>query len=111
MKSRSVTLRETRDQSGVRKLGASLAADGTLTLEGWDLGDGVERIFGPGNREYEWRWTIQPQEVPKLVIALASGDDVLAVLKHRFSDEAAGGLKRFLDEEGIPYKTWSRVGE
>jgi hypothetical protein len=107
----SVTLRQNRDQLGSRYLGASLAADGTLTIEGQDLGDGVERIFGAGNREYEWVWGIASDGVARLKVALEC-DDVLVALAERFSNDAADELKPFLDDHGIPYKwSWSRIGD
>jgi hypothetical protein len=105
-----MTLRDARDEDGRRQLSASLKGDGTLLIEGQDLGPGVERFFGPGQTEYEWAWIIQPPGVRALQLALAS-DDVLAALRDRFSGDAAAGLQRFLEDNGIPYEPWSRVGE
>ena len=51
-----VTLRDTRDEGGSRHLSASLKGDGTLIIEGQDLGPGVEGFFGSGLTEYEWAW-------------------------------------------------------
>ncbi len=107
----NVTLRDTRDEGGSRYLGARLKADGTLLIEGQDLGPGVENFFGPGLTEYEWAWIIRPPGVRKLKLALACDDDVLAALRDRFSGDAAAGLKPFLDDNGIPYEPWSRVGD
>ena len=111
MKHRSVALRDVRDEQGIRFLGASFAADGTLTIEGHDIGDGVERFFGPGNREYEWVWTIQAQHLPQLATALGANDDLLAAMAARFTGDRAADLQPFLDEHGIPYDHWSRVGD
>jgi hypothetical protein len=111
MTKRSVTLRDIHDELGTRHLTASLSTDGTLTIEGQDLGDGVEQIFGPGTREYEWAWTIQSQDVPRLASALDACDDVLAALADRFSNDAAAELKSFLDERAIPHDCWSRIGD
>ncbi|MCB0058349.1 MAG: hypothetical protein KDE45_15035 [Caldilineaceae bacterium] len=111
MNKQFVTLRDMHDEGGHRSLAASLAEDGTLTITGQDLGDGVEQFFGPGNREYEWVWTIRAQHVPQLAAALGAGDDLLAALAARFSDERAAGLQPFLDEQAIPYDHWSRVGD
>ena len=111
MISRSVTLRESRDKLGVRYLRATLSTNGTLTIEGQDLGDGVEQIFGPGNREYEWVWTIQASEVTKLILALNCGDDILAALLSRFSNDAAADIQPFLDKHAIQYESWSRMGD
>lgn len=105
-----VTLRDTRDEDGSRHLGARLRADGTLLIEGCDRGPGVERFFGPDQTEYEWAWAIRAPGVKTLKSALACDDDVLTALKDRFSEDAAAGLQAFLDEHGIPYEPWSRVG-
>ena len=109
MTTTSVKLRDTRDHLGTRYLGAKLSADGTLTIQGHDLGEGVERSFGYW--EYEWAWTIQPEDVATLKSALDSGDDVLAALAARFSNNAAVGLQPFFDENGVRYEFWSRVGD
>ena len=42
-----VVLRDTSDASGTRFLEARLDADGTLRIEGQDLGPGVSAVFGP----------------------------------------------------------------
>ena len=105
-----VILRDTRDDGGSRYLGARLEGDGTLLIEGHDRGPGVERFFGPGLTEYEWAWIIRPPGVSTLKEALAC-DDVLAALRDRFSGDAAAGLQPFLDDNGVPYEPWSRVGE
>ncbi len=107
----TVTLRDSRDQDGARRLDARLQSDGTLLIEGQDIGPGVERFFGPGMTEYEWAWTIRPQSVTALKKALKSDDDVLSALKDRFSGAAAADLKPFLDDNGVAYEAWSRVGD
>jgi hypothetical protein len=110
MNHQSVILRDTHDALGSRQLSASLAADGTLTFEGQDIGKGVEQVFGDGNIEYEWVWTVQPEHVPQLRFALNAGDDVLSALAARFSDDAAAELYAFLNDHKIPYDSWSRIG-
>jgi hypothetical protein len=109
MTTKSVKLRETRDGLGTRYLDARLLDDGSLSIQGQDIGAGVERAFGYG--EYEWAWTVRPEHVADLLSALDSGDDVLAALARRFSGDAAAGVKPFLDEHGIPYESWSRIGD
>jgi hypothetical protein len=106
-----VTLRDTRDEGGSRHLSASLKGDGTLLIEGQDLGPGVEGFFGPGQTEYEWAWTIRPTGVRTLKLALACDGDVLSALRDRFSGDAAADLQPFLDDNGVPYEPWSRVGD
>jgi len=102
-------LRQMRDAKGTRDLGVRLE-QGAVVIEGRDYGDGVEAHFGPGNREYEWVWTVLASEVPKLRKALGS-EDPIAGLAARFSDEKAADLKSFLDEAGIRLEAWSRVGD
>ena len=108
---KKVTLRNLRDNQGIRYLTASLLSDGTLKIEGQDLGEGVERVFGPNNCEYEWSYTIQPPDVLALASALGDGGNVLFALRKRFSGDDAADLKQFMDEHGIRYAFWSRVGD
>ena len=110
MTKRSVILRQSRDALGSRFFGAMLSDDGALTIEGQDLGDGVEQFFGVGNREYEWVWTMTSNDVAQLRAALEA-EDVLVALAERFSNDAAAELPTFLASHGIPYESWSRVGD
>ena len=111
MTTRTVTLRDVRDERGTRYLGATMASTGALTIEGRDYGDGVEQVFGPDHREYEWAWTLDSEAVGQLKVALHSDLEVLDALAERFSNDAAAGLKSFLDEHGVGYTAWSRTGE
>jgi len=111
MGNRTITLRHTKDEDGSRFLGASLSDDGVLTIEGQDLGRGVERFFGDGNVEYEWSWTLPPTSVDALRESLGGGEDILALLAARFSGDAAAQLKSHLDGIGVQYETWSRIGD
>lgn len=104
----SVVLREIQDQDGTRRLSAGLEGDG-LVIRGWDYGDGVERFFG--YREYEWVWTVRAQHLPALLSALGAEDDVISALEQRFSGDRSGEIGSFLEEHGIPYESWSRVGD
>lgn len=108
---RTVKLRNTWDASGTRHLAASIKDDGRVVISGQDLGRGVEEFFGSGNTEYEWEWTIEPGDVLKMAKELGSTDDVLGALARSFSGDNAANLQTFLDDAGIPYSTWSRVGD
>jgi hypothetical protein len=110
MSIKSVVLRDSCDESGSRFLGASISADGTLTINGQDLGSAVEEFFGEDDFEYEWTWTIKPREVARLVAVLEFGEYFLAALANRFSGEAAAGLHEFLEKNEIAYSAWSRTG-
>jgi hypothetical protein len=106
-----VTLRDSRDAGGSRHLSATLKNDGSLLIEGQDIGPSGERFFGPGLTEYEWAWLIRPSGVTVLKLALGGGDDVLVALRERFAGDAAVGLQAFLQENGVVYEPWSRVGD
>ena len=71
--------------------------------------DGVERVFG--YREYEWVWTVKARDVPRLREALGDPPVLTEALLGKFRGDAAADLGPFLDSKGIPYETWSRVGD
>lgn len=108
-----IVLRESRDATGVRYLEARLEPDGAVVIEGQDLGDGVEAVFGEGVREYEWRWRVDPGQVAAAVSALGgeSGDEVLPVIERWF---AAGGGRdpgSRIREAGVPIAFDCRMGD
>lgn len=106
-----IVLRDTQDKGGRRQLSACLQGDGTLLIEGHDMGPGVSNWFGPDVTEYEWSISLPPSGVEKLKLALSCQDDLLTALLDRFSGEASGGLQAFLDKHAGPYDFWSRAGE
>ncbi|MAO57628.1 MAG: hypothetical protein CL543_04975 [Alcanivorax sp.] len=108
-KKSSVTLREERRPGDYRFLGVTRQKNGDLVFEGQDLGQGVRDAFGCA--EYEWRWTIKAQDVETLRQALGHRGDPLALLKKHFSGDAAAGLQGFLEEHGIPFESYSRIGD
>ena len=103
-----VTLRDTQDADGVRRLTAALE-NGDLVIEGRDYGKGVERIFGYS--EYEWVWTVRAADVPRLRRALGDPPDLTEALVRRFGGDASADLQPFLASEGIAYEAWSRIGD
>lgn len=107
----TAVLRQTRNEDGTRYLAAKLQANGDIVIEGQDLGNGVERIFGEGIREYEWAWTIRAIDVPKLSEVLGSPPNLLKAFKGRFSGDNAANLFTFLKDSGIPLDVWSRKGD
>jgi len=108
----SVVLRDLNDAEGTRHLEAELRQGGAIVITGQDLGPGVSRVFGPGNDEYEWAWSIEPEAIPAMVAALGGldGDDPLRLLKS-WSD-ANGGRDPGGDlrKAGVPIEFWNRVG-
>jgi len=109
----SISLRDYRDEGGLRHLGATRMPDGGILIEGQDLGPGVERAFGAGLTEYEWAWAVPPDAVPAAVAALDGheGDDPLRLLAGWF--EAHGGIDpgTHLRQAGVPVEFWSRIGD
>ncbi|HVK55708.1 MAG TPA: hypothetical protein VM532_11845 [Burkholderiales bacterium] len=105
----SVVLRDERTDGDTRYLGAKYCANGDLLIEGQDIGDRVEAVFG--YIEYEWMWTIKSTNLPKLAKALGVKSNLLGALKLRFSGNAAADLWDFLAENEIPYESWSRIGD
>ena len=80
-------------------------------IQGHDMGQGVEDVFGEGFREYEWAWTIRAGDVSKLAEALGGREDVLGALKTRFGGDQSGELGEFLESKGITVERWSRMGD
>jgi hypothetical protein len=110
---RSVILRNQHDAQGTRHLDATLTEDGSIVIEGWDLGAGVEAVWGEGLREYEWAWTVAPGDVPAAVAALggAEGDDPLALLGAWLRGHRGRDPGSHLRDAGILVEFWSRVGD
>ena len=108
---RSVTLRDVRDAGELRVLTASAHADGTLAIEGHDLGPGVGAVWGSGLTEYEWGWTIGADDVAQAPAALGgmAGDDPLAVLRAWFERHGRDPCQAIKDA-GVPIDFWNRVG-
>jgi hypothetical protein len=106
-----VVLRQSSDELGSRYVEARTEPSGDVVIMGQDLGQGVEDVFGEGNREYEWAWTIRAVNVPRMVRALGGSTDALVALANRFSGENAEGLLSFVKEQRIEFDSWSRVGD
>ncbi|MBN2493425.1 MAG: hypothetical protein JXR96_02440 [Deltaproteobacteria bacterium] len=113
MSERTVTLREIRDEHGLRYLGVRIDENGDLVIEGQDLGSGVESFWGEGASEYEWIRQVKARDLPRLLEALGAKPeaDLLSLLGERFSGDRASELERFLKAHAIPSEFWSRVGD
>lgn len=107
-----VVLRELRDEDGVRHLHVELTDEGDVVFSGQDLGAGVERFWGDGQREYEWIWTVKKAHVSALAHALSATDrDLLSTIAARFNHPRCDELEPFLEAHEIPFERWSRVGD
>lgn len=100
------------DQSLFRRT-LTLRHDGSLVLEGHDLGRGVSDIFGPDLNEYESARTVPPEEIDGLrrALGLSADGDLPGVLEERFAHPGGSrAFEQFLKEHGIASEFWSRVG-
>ena len=112
MTERTVTLRNERYEHNAYHLRARLGDDGSLVIEGQDLGATAEEFWG--SREYEWTITVKPAALPRLVTALGGTpgeDDPLDLLAARFREDERHATRTFLEEAGVPFDFWSRVGD
>lgn len=101
-----------RDDNGSRLLEAVLKPDGGLVIEGQDLGAAV-KVFGPDYSEYEFDWTADAGEVPRIIEVLGGrpGDDPLELL-HRWTHVNRGrDPGQFLYDAGVTLGFWSRIGD
>jgi hypothetical protein len=107
--SRRVTLRAEVDGSDRRNLWAFLDPDGSLVIEGQDLGPATAIVSADG--EYEWTRTIRAGHLPRLLELLdAPADaDVLDELERRWTGVASYELERRIREGDLPNElgTWS----
>jgi len=110
--STQIVLRDVRDERGTRHLAARRREDGSIIIEGHDLGRGVE-VFGPGLSEYEWVWTIAPDAVPSAIEALGGkeGDDLLQLLLGWSTDHGGTDPGTHLREAGVTIAFWSHLGD
>jgi hypothetical protein len=106
---RAVMLRDERDGRDLRRLTAYLMEDGTLVIDGHDLGPGTAVISDDG--EYEWRQTFPPDSVAALGVALGGkrDEDILDLLARRYRNERSYELERIMREtrDTIPRELWS----
>lgn len=109
----TITLRERRDADGSRRLSAERRSDGSIVIEGHDIGPGVERVVGAGLTEYEWAWVAGPDAVPAVVAALGgrAGDDPLPLLAAWYAAHGSVDPGSHLREAGVAIELWSRVGD
>ena len=85
-------------------------ADGSLVIEGQDLGSGVSDFWGAGLSEYEFTRTLSTAAVTELRRALGIGEaPLLEAVASRF--KTTGDLESYLKATGIESTFWSRVGD
>ena len=108
---RTVTLHHDKHGRDVRSVWARMTDDGSLVVEGQDLGPTVEEFWGQGLTEYEWWITVDAADIPRLLELLGEEGDVLDAVAARFSGPEAHFFYRVLREHGIEYEFTSRLGD
>ncbi len=87
----------------------TLHDDGSLTIEGQDLGDAPMNAFG--GREYEFSRAVTPAGVTRFrqVLGLVPDEPLLPALRSRFTGTIE--IEHALREAGIESEFWTRVGD
>ncbi|MBX7430633.1 hypothetical protein JDV09_00695 [Mycobacterium sp. Y57] len=100
-------LDERREDGSWLNLDATLQPDGSLRIDGQDLGPVTEPVSPDG--EYEYGYTIAAQDVPAMVIALGGqhGTDIIDLLEHHWSGAQSYGLGAAIRSSGVPHHFWN----
>lgn len=87
----------------------TLNDDGSLLIEGQDLGALPEQLFG--SREYEFERTVDATGVRRLrqVLGIAPDEPLLPALRARFA--TTHELERAIEDAGIDSRFWCRSGD
>ncbi len=106
-----VDLGKQRDEDGSsRHVWAELRGNGSLIIQGQDLGPATTAISGDG--EYEYAYSIDPDRISEALRELGApaGAEPLDYIKEHWSGEAAFELTRRLHEMDGIAKFWSFSG-
>jgi hypothetical protein len=103
---KKVVLRDERSGQDSRNLWAYMSEDGSLHVDGQDLGPATAPVSADG--EYEWFKTVRAADLPRLVELLGghAGADVLDLLAERYTGAGSYELERVLRESGIPVESF-----
>jgi len=105
----TVVISQKNDEKGYFYRAIHLEDDGSLVIEGQDIGRGVEDFFGGDSSEYEFFRTIRPPAVAELErLSGISHTGLLENLRDHFGTTSA--LEEYLEGGGIVLTVWSRVG-
>jgi hypothetical protein len=105
---KTLVMESTSDSRGTVWRAVHLAK-GRISIEGHDLGHGVEEFFG--SSEYEFRRSLDTAETTALrgLLGVPHRGDLLAAIRDRFA--STHELEEFLKEHGVAGTFWSRVGD
>jgi hypothetical protein len=112
MPDNKAVLEESHDERGTCVRWVSLTPDGSLRLEGHDLGPMVQQFFG--HSEYEFVRSVPASGVDRLRNALGLGtdDDLIATLAAQFQGEGGSSrLEKFFESQAIESEFWNRIGD
>ena len=73
------------------------------------MGKGVQETLG--DFEYEWYWTVNAKDIQPFETAIGGDGDILQQLEALFKDEKAAGIVSFMQNNNIPFESWSRTGD
>ena len=105
-------LEESNDEKGSSVRRVRLTSEGSLRLEGQDLGPFVQQFFG--HSEYEFVRSVSPAGVDQLrqALGLSPGDDLIATLAAQFQGPGGSSrLEKYLETQGIESEFWNRIGD
>jgi hypothetical protein len=108
-----LTLDHRDDDQGLYRRTLTLREDGSLVLEGHDLGQGVSNVFGEGLNEYEFARTVAADQVDELrrLLGVSGDDDLRATLEDRFARRGGShAFEQFLEANGVASEFWNRIG-
>ena len=103
-----VVLRNEREGRDSRYLEAYLDDQGSLRIDGHDLGPATTVVSPDG--EYEWGRIVRAEHLPELLQLLGgkAGDDILELLERRWSGPRSGELEQVLRDCSIPIALFVR---
>ena len=112
MPTNKAVLEESNDEKGTCVRRVWLTPEGTLRLEGQDIGPFVQQFFG--YPEYEFVRAVSASGVEQLRRALNLGaeDDLIDALVAQFQGPGGSArLEKFLETQGIESEFWNRIGD
>jgi hypothetical protein len=102
---------ETDDYGGSRYVWLRLTEEGKFVLEGQDLGGDAMNVFGTG--EYEWAWSLAPEQLSDFLSSLgvkaSQSADLLESIANALKKLERNKIQKCFKDAGAAF--WSRVGD